>query len=67
MKRDEKWYNENAKKGCRECEGKGMISYQNDDFGFNPAPCHVCFPNDSWAIQANVAWRRKMRDVELSD
>ena len=49
MTKEEEWYNANARPGCPDCHGKGMLMYYWSHDEAKAAPCDSCFPDDGWA------------------
>jgi hypothetical protein len=47
----EAYYNANAKAGCHECAGKGMVRDFHSQDNSSIEPCSTCFPNDPAVIR----------------
>lgn len=66
---EESYYTINAKPNCKECDGKGIITYHVDQDWTERSPCYVCFPDDRGAKAAKAWWAdtsKPVRPKEIS-
>lgn len=49
------YYAKNAKLGCQECRGKGMVWDYHAQDSATLEPCSTCFPDDPRVVQLREA------------